>query len=213
MAGKVSKSNTQAGITVVELLVVCVVIAILAGFAMMQRGGANEQFQRQNIARELKFAFERARFDSVKRRADVTSSMAKVSVESGSFTLATDRDMDGTITNADDFQTSFSGQNVVIAGRGSSTVPMTIYFDQRGETVNSSGAPMSASFYVCNVSCASPGSDDANIVMITPTGTVNLLAGDANPQPFNPPTVAGPIGNAANIDLNSWAQMTPTPAP
>jgi Tfp pilus assembly protein FimT len=211
MAGKVSNSNTQAGITVVELLVVCVVIAILAGFAMMQRGDANEQFQRQNIARELKFAFERARFDSVKRRADVTSSMAKVLVESGSFTLTTYRTLDGTTFTAENIQTSFAAQNIAIAGNGSTTVPVTVYFDQRGETVDGDEAPMSASFYVCNVSCASPGNDDANIVMITPTGTVNLLAGDANPQPFNPPTVAGPIGDAANIDLNSWTQMTPAP--
>ena len=62
-------SKSQAGVTIVELLVVCVIIAIIAGFALMQRGGANEQFQRQNVARELKFALERARFDSVKRRA------------------------------------------------------------------------------------------------------------------------------------------------
>ena len=60
----------QAGISLVELLVVIVIIAIVASVALMRRGSANEQFQRQNASRELKTAFERARFDSVKRRAD-----------------------------------------------------------------------------------------------------------------------------------------------
>ena len=157
MGGSGFKSNTEAGVTVVELLVVCVVIAIIAGIAMMQRGSANEQFQRQNVARELKFAFERARFDSVKRRADATSNRAKVVVDSGSFTLTTYRTSDGITFTAEDFQTSFAAQNVVIAGQGGSSVPMTIYFDQRGETVDSVSAAISAAFYVCNASCASPG--------------------------------------------------------
>ena len=206
-------SQSQAGVTIVELLVVCVIIAIIAGFALMQRGGANEQFQRQNVARELKFALERARFDSVKRRADSTPVRAKVVVDTGSFTLATDRDLDGTITVADEFQTSLAGQNIVLAGQGSTSVPITIYFDQRGETVNSVGTSISAAFYVCNISCASPGNDDANIVLVTSTGTVNLLGGGATPPTFNAPTVAAPVANAANVDLNIWVQMTPTPGP
>jgi prepilin-type N-terminal cleavage/methylation domain-containing protein len=203
--------DDQTGVTLVELLVVCVIIAILAGFALMLRGGANEQFQRQNVARELKFAFERARFDSVKRRADATADRARVVVEAGSFTLATDKNLDGTITTADDFQTNFAVQNIAIAGQGSSSVPMTIYFDQRGETVDSAGASISAAFYLCNVSCASPGNDDANIVLITPTGTVDMLGGGASVPTFNAPTVAAPVANAANVDLNIWVQMTPTP--
>ena len=213
MAKDVKNSISEAGVTIVELLVVCVIIAIVAGFALMQRGSANEQFKRQNVARELKFAFERARSDSVKRRADVTANQAKVVVDTGTFTLATDRDSDGTITNADDFQTNFAAQNVVIAGQGGTSVPITIYFDQRGETVNSVGAAISAAFYVCNVSCASPNNANANIVLITPTGTVNLLAGGATPPTFNAPTVAAPVANAANVDLNVWTLRTPTPAP
>jgi prepilin-type N-terminal cleavage/methylation domain-containing protein len=203
----------QDGVTVVELLVVVLIISVVAALAIMNRGSANEQFQRQNVAHELKIAFERARFDSVKRRADTTSIRAKVVVDTTSFTLATDRDLDGTITTADNSQYSTGAQNTVITGQGATSVPLTIYFDQRGETVNSDGTPMTASFYVCQASCASPSDANANIVLITPTGTVNLLPGGATPQTFNAPTVAAPIGDAANIDLNSWAQLTPTPAP
>jgi prepilin-type N-terminal cleavage/methylation domain-containing protein len=213
MSKQSHSTRAEDGVTVVELLVVIIIIAIVAGIAMMQRGSANQQFQRQNIARELKFAFERARFDSVKRRADDTSVRAQVVVNSGTFELTTYRTSDGITFTADNIQTNFAPQNIVVAGHGSSSVPMTIYFDQRGETVDGSGAAVSAAFYVCNVSCASPGNDDANIVLVTPTGTVNLLAGGATVPAFNAPTVAAPIENAANIDLNTWTQMTPTPAP
>ena len=212
MGREYRKFNAQDGTTVVEVMVVVIIISIIAAFAIMQKGTANEQFQRQNVARELKFAFERARFDSVKRRADAEPVRAKVVVDTTSFTLATDRDLDGTITTADNSQYAIGGQNLVIAGQGETSVPLTIYFDQRGETVNFDGTPMTASFYVCHASCASPSNENANIVLITPTGTVNLMPGGATPQTFNEPTVAEPIGDAANIDLNSWAQL-PTPTP
>ena len=60
----------QDGTTLVEALVVILIISIVAAMAIMNRGSADEQFKRQNLARELKVAFERARFDSVKRRAE-----------------------------------------------------------------------------------------------------------------------------------------------
>jgi hypothetical protein len=52
--------------------VVISIIAIVAAIALMQRGNSNEQFKRQNITWGLKNAFERARFDSVKRRPENT---------------------------------------------------------------------------------------------------------------------------------------------
>ena len=58
---KVIRGN-EAGFSLVEMIVVLVIIGIISTFAFMQRGSANEQFKRQNVARELKVAFERARF-------------------------------------------------------------------------------------------------------------------------------------------------------
>jgi prepilin-type N-terminal cleavage/methylation domain len=48
--------KSQRGVTLIELLVVIVIIAVVSAFALMQRGKSNEQFQRQNIARQLKVA-------------------------------------------------------------------------------------------------------------------------------------------------------------
>src|SRR4051812_47613630 len=96
-----SLDRCQSGVTFIELMVVIVIIAIVAAIALMQRGSADEQFKRQNVARNLKTAFERARFDSVKRRADSSSipavPLAAVQIEATRFTLATDANQDGVI--------------------------------------------------------------------------------------------------------------------
>jgi Tfp pilus assembly protein FimT len=50
-------------------MVVILVLAIVSTIAIMNMGSSKIQLERQTVARELKVAFERARFDSVKRRA------------------------------------------------------------------------------------------------------------------------------------------------
>jgi hypothetical protein len=162
----------------------------------MQRGSANAQFKRQNVALQLKTAFERSRFDSVKRRA-TGSDVAKVVVNAGNFTLWTDKNLNGTPESTETDYTDFSGQSIVISGIGGITLPYTIYYNQRGEAVDSGGTSISPAFYVCNTSCSSPGASNANLILVTPTGTVNLLGGNAsipnfpNPSESNIPGATG----------------------
>jgi prepilin-type N-terminal cleavage/methylation domain-containing protein len=179
-----SVDRDQHGATMMELLVVLAVIAVIAGFALMQRGSANVQLKRQNVAQELKTAFERARFDSVKRRAD-SGYLATVTVTPNSYTLRTYRnDANGTPTASDQVSTLPSG---IVIGRydGTSLTTMAVSFDKRGETP-ASPAPQ---FYVCNASCSSPNNTNANIVLVTPTGTVNLLPGGTSLPAFGVPAM------------------------
>ncbi|HSI87573.1 MAG TPA: prepilin-type N-terminal cleavage/methylation domain-containing protein [Pyrinomonadaceae bacterium] len=180
--------SLDAGFSFVELMVVIVIIVIVATLALMQRGSANEQFQRQNVARELKVALERARFDSVKRRATRTpqDTRATVTVASDGFTLRTDQDQDGILDDDDDQDTSVpTGISIDPAA--------TIYFNRRGEIVALDGSLLpGAVFTVCNGVC--PQSDatspnTATIVVVTATGTVNLLAGGSEVPAFVPPNV------------------------
>jgi prepilin-type N-terminal cleavage/methylation domain-containing protein len=183
------KSRNQSGVTLVELIVVIVIIAVVATLALMQGGSANSQLKRQNIATQLKTAFERARFDSVNRRADDATSWASVAVTQTTFTLSTFEDQGGTMT-AVPITTGISGQNISIAGYESQAVPVTIYFNRHGEPVDDTGASISPVFYVCNGSCGnSPTNSNANLVLVTPTGTVNLLGGSNTPPNFNSPGV------------------------
>jgi hypothetical protein len=177
---------------------VIIIIAVVCTVAVMQRGSANSQFQRQNVALQLKTAFERARFDSVKRRA-TGSNVAKVVINGGNFTLWADKNMDGTPASTETDYTDFSGQNIVIAGNGGITLPFTVYYNLRGEATDSSGNPISPAFYVCNASCASVNSSNANLVVVTPTGTVNLLRGGSAIPSFPNPSESN-IGASANIN-------------
>jgi prepilin-type N-terminal cleavage/methylation domain-containing protein len=199
----------ERGVTVVELLVVIIIIAIVAAFALMQRGSADAQFRRQNIAHELKFAFERARFDSVKRRAE-GAGPAQVVVDADRFTLQTDSDLDS--PGLESFETALP-PDISIARFEGGTGVVTVTFDKRGEaTITGATDPI---FLVCNGTCSAgnDAADNANIVLITATGTVNLLAGGVTPQPsFSPPPVLGPVG--AGTDVNPRVLLpTPNPTP
>jgi prepilin-type N-terminal cleavage/methylation domain-containing protein len=212
MADSFQTDPHQSGLTVAELLVVMVVIAILAGFALMQRGSADEQFKRQNAAQGLKSALERARSDSVKRRADTSAVQAKVVVGTSSITLATDKNQDGVVNSADEQVTDLSGLNVVIAGDAGVSLPVTVSYNQRGEaTAVDLVGDVAPIFWICNISCSSPTVENSNIVLVTPTGTVNLLPGGAEIPTFSPPSgiTSVPPGNS----INNYAAVTPSPTP
>lgn len=193
--------SLDEGFSFVELMVVIVIIVIVATLALMQRGSANEQFQRQNVARELKVALERARFDSVKRRAvDNTAGggvdqRAKVVVNANSFVLWVDTDGDGEPAAAESVQYPFP-TGVTASTYSTGTLPETLHFSMRGEAISSG----SSHFMVCNGTCGTaPGtSADTNIVLVTPTGTVNFLAGGSSIPTFTNPSVTS-VSNSTGI--------------
>src|SRR5688500_10838000 len=161
MAETFPSASHQSGVTVVELLVVVVIIAVLAAFALMQRGSANEQLVRQNAAQQLKVAFERARFDSVKRRPgiDETDLYAQVTVTPTSFTLRTFNTDVNSNPVAVNVVTNLPAGVVIGLYDGTTLATQDVTFDMRGETPTSP-APQ---FRVCNVTCASPTNATSNI--------------------------------------------------
>jgi prepilin-type N-terminal cleavage/methylation domain-containing protein len=187
------KLQNQNGVSLVELIAVISIIVIIATLALMNTGSSKQQLNRQNAAQELKSAFERARFDSVKRRA-TTGEQAKVTIDTNSFTLVTDANQDGDTTDSIDSQiTNLAGSNISITS--SLALPYTVYFNKRGEAVTSGSVSISPSFLVCNPSCTinPDGSSDANagnanLVLVTPTGTVNLLPGGSAIPTFSAPS-------------------------
>jgi prepilin-type N-terminal cleavage/methylation domain-containing protein len=190
----------QAGLTLVEMMVVLVIMVVIAAMAIMQRGSVNELFRRQGVARELKVAFERARFDSVKRRT-TCANRAKVVVNASSFTLWTDKNMNGTPEDAEKVVTNLP-TGIVIAG---ATFPFTVSFDMRGE-IQSVVPP---ALRVCNISCSSPNNTNSNLLLVTPTGTVNLLPGSATAPVFGSP---GSEVVSTSTDIND-SLLNPAGAP
>ena len=196
------KYNFQAqnGLSLVELLVVMVVIAIVAALALMSRPAVNEQLRRQQAARELKVAFERARFDSVKRRADSSTTRAYVEIFPNSFTLRTDLNQDGTLDASDDKNYPFPS-GIVADGYGFSLgSSKLVEFDRRGKASVADGSD--PEFMICSgASCpTAPGNaSTSHTVLVTLTGTVNLLDGGIAVPTFNNPTVDGSFGSNSNI--------------
>jgi prepilin-type N-terminal cleavage/methylation domain-containing protein len=199
----------QRGVTLTELLIVIIIIAVVSTFALMQGGSANAQFQRQNIARELKVAFERARFDSVKRRADVATNQAKVVINSTSFVLWTDTNMNGTPDAAEAVTTNFSTQNITVTTYANGvTLPITVSYNQRGEvTATNAGGNVSPVFLVCNGTCdaTNDNTGNANIILVTATGTVNLLGGGSTPPNFNAPANLSAV--PTNTDVSNLVRI------
>lgn len=178
------RSKNQAGVSYVELLVVIAILVVVSTIALMNIGSAKKQLGRQNVARELKSAFERARFDSVKRRT-VSANRANVILAANSFTLNTDINQNGTIEGGEARVNNAWMSGVSICGTNG--VPLasgvTISFDNRGE-ISSTGA---TSFLVCNGVCTTPTASNSNKILVTATGTVNLLPGNAAIPTFSPP--------------------------
>src|SRR6478672_3350779 len=138
-----STFGEQSGLSLIELLVVMVIITIVASIALMQRGSANEQLKRQNAATQLKNAFERARFDSVKRRPDdLPAAQAKVDISVNGYTLTTDLDLNGVLTSSDDRVTDLIPQRIQIKDYNGGFLPKTVYYNKRGEAVDINGSPI-----------------------------------------------------------------------
>lgn len=189
--------HDQRGFSLTELLMVTIVIAVVSAIAIYQFNAPRIQFSRQNVSRELKVALERARFDSVKRRADTAASYARVVITSTSYTLGTDRDNDGDVDSNDSIVKSFNGSGITIQSSGAS-LPLTVLFNQRGEVsfVDSGGSPVSpVTFRICNGDCSTPSNANSDLLVLTPTGTVNLLGGASTVPVFTAPPITTVSGS------------------
>lgn len=218
------KMHGQSGVSIMEVLIVLVIAAILLTVSVALFGNSSDNFKRQNAARAFKNYLERARFDSVKRRATTAADMANVKVLSPtSFSYTIDRNQNGTIEDPAETQTITLTDRVMITGNNFN-FPVTVRFDQRGQITveNGSGPEVVPLFYFCNGTCRpqTATAANANIVYVSPSGTVAMMSGDESMPTFNNPNVtAVPSTASVNPLLSVWTYgtnaptPTPTPAP
>lgn len=196
----------NGGYSVIEVMVILAISAILLTFAVTQFGTSKTQFKRQNLARELKVNLERARFDSVKRRADVTTtggvttdSRAEVKLLSPTtFSVKTDMNQNGALDAAETRTIDFSGQSSSVKIVGSGLIfPITISFDRYGRITAKNGASpqqnITPIFTICTgeaTTAANATAANADVIYVSPSGTVAMLAGGSNQPTFQKPAVA-----------------------
>lgn len=210
----------ERGASVMELVIVLSISLILLTFAVAQFGGADDNLHRQNVARELKVSLERARFDSVKRRPGSAADMSKVTIlSSTSFSYTADFNQNGQIDEPGETRIiDFSGRSdVEISGNGL-VFPITVRFDQRGHitAANGDGDEIVPLFYICNGPCtqATATTANANIIYVSPTGTVAMMTGAETVASFDNPAVTAVNSNTSiNPLLAVWDDSADGPAP
>ena len=130
------QSSSDAGFSVLELLIVGVMISVLIGFAITQIARAKQHMTRANAVRELATYIEKARLDSVRRHATSSPQMAQVAIINANFYSVTfDGNGDGTL-DAPRVIGMPANSNLTIQN---GTFPRTIIFNWRGRTVDTSG--------------------------------------------------------------------------
>jgi Tfp pilus assembly protein FimT len=214
------KFNSESGISLVEILIVIVICAILVTFAVARFSNAKTSLQRQNVARELKVSFERARFDSVKRRALETDSpdkRAKVKVDATNFEISIDRNLSGTIDTSDTRQVNFGSNGDIRIVSSTLSLPVTVRFDYRGQIVatDSTGATVTPKFIICNnCTAATATAQNATIVSISSTGTIVMTAfGDSEPTFQNPSVSNSPSETNPLVQVETSTGASPVPSP
>jgi prepilin-type N-terminal cleavage/methylation domain-containing protein len=197
---KETESNSQKGFSLLELLIVVVIIGIIAVMAMTQFGRTETRLQRQNIARELKVYLERARFDSVKRRASSLGDMARVTITGATaFNVTTDMNLNGTIDTADTRFMSLNGRTDARITGDNLIFPIVIRFDHRGQAtaINGNNVEITPRFTICDANCtvASATANNSTVITVTPTGTVAMINGGTTLSNVNAPNVTTVAAN------------------
>lgn len=216
-------ANVQSGFSLIELLIVVVVLGILVTLAVLQLGTSSQNLERQNIAREFKVSLERARFDSVKRRAENCTDMSRVTITSPtSFEWATDMDQDGSLSANEVRRADFGGRgDVMMVGAGITFPPsVTIRFDNRGQArLDDCSTPAPTDIplmYFCNGVCdeSTATAENSNVIFISRTGTVAMMTGDSTSPVFDAPDVSVVDNvNGVNPMLAIWEEIAASPSP
>ncbi len=192
--------KSQTGITIIEVLIVLTITSIIGTFTIMRVSDAKDDFQRQNIARELKVSIERARFDSIKRSPFLASDESRIVIHNDtSFSLISDTDQNGKLDAADTRRVDFARLEKIKIQEDGFVYPITLSFDRRGfmTATNGIGTVIEPLFIVCNDCGAS--SDNFSVLTVSPTGTVRMTEGAQSLPSFPIPQISA-VQNNSQID-------------
>lgn len=202
MTDRSKKTKTQAGFSMMQLLIALGVVSIVSGLAFMGITSARQRIRLTNSSRLLASYIERARVDSVRRHPLNPADMAGVEVLNGTtYRVKMDFDGNGTVETRD----ITLDDGVVFA-----TDPIALVFDWRGRLVD---LPLTE----IKVSIAMQWGTDPNdqrVVDVTRSGDVTI---DSDVYLDDVPNVNVSVGGLTGIDsgstLNGNNNPTATPSP
>lgn len=210
---KQKRLNSQSGVSIIEILIVLCLALIISTIAIIQLRTSKTDLERQRIAREFKIYLERARFDSVKRRAVDVNDMSRITLNSSSaFTAAYDLNENGKLDSTDVRQVDFSQRSSTqITVSNTLNYPVTILFDQRGQIIakDSSNNDVTPVFTICSKNCTATtqNNEDLTVLSVSSTGTVAVLKGGQTPSALPTPVITNttPVFNCYMLLANSNA--------
>jgi len=197
---KANERSPQGGFSLIEIFIVLVIIGVITTFALLTFGSSKVDLHRQAVAREFKIYLERARFDSVKRRAEDPNRANLVLNSATSFTVQLDYNEDGELDANETRTVDFTQRsNTQILLTDTLNYPVTISFDRRGHvtTLDNGGDEVNPVFTIC--SDCSGGSPDQSVISISTTGTVAVSSTEPDPSALPTPAVTN-----TNVSLNCY---------
>jgi prepilin-type N-terminal cleavage/methylation domain-containing protein len=193
---KSKKLNSQLGFSLIEVLIVLTLLMVLTTAAIVVFSNSKTDLERQRITREFKSYIERARFDSVKRRAADINDMSRITLNSpSSFTVALDLNGNGKLDAAETRKVDFTERSKTqIIVSNTLNYPITILFNQRGHIIakDSLGTDINPVFTICSKNCTatSQNNEDLTVLSISKTGTVAVLKGGQSPTALPTPSIS-----------------------
>ncbi len=212
----------ESGISLIELMVVLVITGIMVAFAVAQLGNSKQEFQVQNVAKELQSYMVRARYDSVKRRPPSESQMSSVSIDSATkFTVNLDFNNDGVLAADEIREVDFAGRtDVSILGDGIS-LPIVMNFDRHGHVYafDALGNLVNPRFVICDKCAGQDGSTAVGFrISLSSSGTVSLERTSESVAIYATPAVTN-VSSSQEIEPLVYIRgsnsnsSTPTPTP
>lgn len=166
------KLSNARGASLVEMLIVVALIGIVAAWAIMRIVEAQQSVRLSGATQELTAYLDKARLDSIRRRATALDQMAQVSITSPtSYSVSLDRDGNGQLDAPRVFEFPAGSVTFNVAH-----FPTIVRFNWRGRVVDESGEQLSKPAEISLQDANGPG-PMINLSAAgdtTPHGNVNL---------------------------------------
>lgn len=192
---------SESGFSVVELIVVILIIAIIAAFSVMGINRVRASMNLNNSARTMIQYLEKARIDSIRRRANSISLMASVEVlNSKTYRVTMDFDGNGAIRTRD--VTVENGVSIVIPNDPDTGLPdpAKVLFNWRGKFPGGDNIVFSNATAQETVTVTDSGDISLNNNVTVPIPTISTVNTNSD---INDLTVIPPPSSGCTIVVNT----------
>jgi len=158
-----NKVSSCKGFSMLDLLIVVLLVLVVVSYTLTTMVRAQKPALRNMASRQLVNYLERARNDSMRRRATVSSQMAQVTIINDRYYCVTmDANGDGVLDMP--IVVSLAEEHVTLNG----PFPRTVLFDSLGRTVDSNAAVIRHDA----ITLANPSG--ANVVKLSELGQLSM---------------------------------------